>query len=274
MGETALVFFTVFSQLAAGTAITLWLLDTLTGQIEQTFGAAVMRIVLGTAIASAIISVFHLGHPLEAWRALSHIGNSWLSREIVFLTLFTALALLYYRQWITAGEARKVYGALTALAGLLTVLASGMIYVLPALPAWNNLAPVAFFLMSAALLGPLCIAALAQIRKVKVSGHLFTFAAAVMAAGLLGFGIYVTMLAGTGGLAAMTGTKILQSSLFWPRLLLGWALPLSIAAYQAIIHKQNLAAVAVTIFALAVIGEIMGREIFYSTITAIPVGAF
>jgi DMSO reductase anchor subunit len=43
---------------------------------------------------SAIISFFHLGKPLRAWRAIKNVLKSPLSREILFFTLFATLSLL------------------------------------------------------------------------------------------------------------------------------------------------------------------------------------
>lgn len=58
---------------------------------------------LVAAVVALVSSLAHLGRPLHAWRAVIGLGHSWVSREIVAFSLFTALA---------AGQ------AVAALAGL------------------------------------------------------------------------------------------------------------------------------------------------------------
>lgn len=41
-----------------------------------------------------IVSMLHLGKPLRAWRAVLNVRTSWLSREIVFASLFLGLSTL------------------------------------------------------------------------------------------------------------------------------------------------------------------------------------
>lgn len=86
--------------------------------------------------------------------------RSWLSREVLFFGLFfTALSLLTAVTWIAALRElqfeRAVLLALEVFAaafGVVGVLASARIYLVPARPAWNTLhTPLDFFLSSAFL---------------------------------------------------------------------------------------------------------------------------
>ena len=45
---------------------------------------------LGFGALAALLSMLHLGKKLRAWRSLTNIRNSWLSREIALFTLFFA----------------------------------------------------------------------------------------------------------------------------------------------------------------------------------------
>lgn len=45
--------------------------------------------------ASGIASMMHLGRKERAWRAITNVKHSWLSREIAFFSLFSAFSLLY-----------------------------------------------------------------------------------------------------------------------------------------------------------------------------------
>jgi anaerobic dimethyl sulfoxide reductase subunit C (anchor subunit) len=78
--------------------------------------------------AGLLASVFHLGYPLNAFNALRHIASSWLSREIVFTSLFltsmglcTLIALMLKRLW-------GWLIPLAALLGLVDVFCMSAIY--------------------------------------------------------------------------------------------------------------------------------------------------
>ena len=48
---------------------------------DRQFAIVAMIVALGTIAAGLVASLFHLGHPERAWRALSQWRTSWLSRE-------------------------------------------------------------------------------------------------------------------------------------------------------------------------------------------------
>jgi len=130
------------------------------------------------------ISVFHLGRPAYAWRALKMWRRSWLSREVLlFGVFFAAMACLTaatcaasvpdtWLAWLNRGHpgaiARLVstlshwpatgpllmgLGILTAVLGFAGVWASAFIYLVPARPAWNMAHTPIDFLLSAAMIG-------------------------------------------------------------------------------------------------------------------------
>ena len=101
------------------------------------------------------VSVFHLGRPAYAWRALRMWHRSWLSREVLLFGLFyVAVSACAAASWVPA-----LHAAVTPLAmigasfGLCGTLASSAIYLVKARPAWNMLHTPVDFLLSAALLG-------------------------------------------------------------------------------------------------------------------------
>lgn len=270
MGEMPLVLFTVLSQMAVGAAVTLWMLDTYGAKIEQQAGAFVAKgIVIATGV-SLLASLAHLGHPFEAYRALSHLANSWLSREVALFGIFLALSVMYWRQW-QSGAVRNIAGVMTAAAGILAVMASGMIYVLPAQPAWNNISPVLFFLLTSVVLGPLFVAVLLQIKQYVLGKTSFSIVTAGLLCGVISFSLYVSLLFGQGGAAAVTGGNILLSAAFWPRLILGFAAPACILVYAATRPEWDIRTKITMLFALVFIGELLGRSLFYGTVVALTV---
>ncbi len=100
-------------------------------------GAALVLITVGL-----LASLFHLGHPERAWRALSQWRTSWLSREGVLALVTYPPALLFAAGWLLAGRSDGVFaavGGLTALLACLTVVCTGMIYAsLKPIPQWCN----------------------------------------------------------------------------------------------------------------------------------------
>jgi len=273
MGEWPVVLFTVLSQMAAGAFVTLWVLDQRTKKIGTEMGSfASLGIALITAISLAV-STSHLGQPMEAYRALSHIGTSWLSGEILLFGMFFALTVIYWYQW-HCGMERKFIGAIGASVALLAVMSSGMIYVLPARPAWNNLGPMFFFLLTAAALGPLLISVLFKIKNVQLGKNLYIFASVVLVVGLTNFLLYLSTIISMGDIGTVTGKNIIMNGVFWPRLLAGWLVPLGIIAYTALQKEWNISRLVVALFILTFIGELLGRSMFYETVTALTVFGF
>lgn len=270
MGEMALVLFTVLSQTAAGAFITMVLLAALTGNHNENAAKFATGGILVMLIASMLASLGHLGHPLEAYRALSHLETSWLSREILLAGSFLALAFLHFYQ-LSKGGSTRFSGIAGVIAAILMVGASGMIYVLPAVPAWNNAAPLLFFFLTAATAGPLYFAVLAAARQYAVPGAVYRIIGAALLTGLISLLLYLSMLAGSGDVAAVSGTAILSGGAFWVRLLVGWILPLGflLNCSRQDGGKPAAGGYLTALFFLVIIGELLGREMFYSSAVAL-----
>jgi len=141
----SLVILLVLSQLAVGTAGVLWLLQ-LSGTTFERWVA-----ILPLAIASAAMAVapLHLGRPAYAWRALKNWKRSWLSREVLALTIFAGVVTAF-----AAVPATPWLGVVALLSGILMVTASARIYMVPARPSWNRLFTLTDFYVTCAVLGP------------------------------------------------------------------------------------------------------------------------
>jgi len=166
--HTSLVFMTVLTQLAAGAFLTLWLGDLLSnvfGFLKPLkefllFGAVGILVVTGLALS---VSVLHLGRPLFAYKALRMWKRSWLSREVLFFSLFSffgagyaALLLTgYFLGFQVPESARFVFGGIVALSGMAGIYASAKIYLVPARPAWNTIRTPLRFFLTGFILGPL-----------------------------------------------------------------------------------------------------------------------
>lgn len=148
----SLIIMTTTMQATFGTLVALVLgraLDTL----------SITLLLLLTAVALNV-SVFHLGRPAYAWRAIKMWRRSWLSREVLcFGLFFAAIGLGAVAAWagmfgvaLAATLFRPVaYAAI--FFGFCGTIASSYIYLVRARPAWNMLHTPIDFLLSAGLIG-------------------------------------------------------------------------------------------------------------------------
>lgn len=273
MNEWPLIFFTILTQLAAGAFVTLWFLDMKGRKIDQHDGRMATASVAIILAAGLGLSLLHLGIPFMAFRALTNLGSSWLSREVLLFSLLLALIIIFYFQWDEGKEgSRRVIGVAAAVVAVLAVIASAMIYVLPARPAWNNLSPVVFFLLTTVLLGPLYMGTFFSL-KGKDWYSLPLISVVVIGFYALSFFLYLSVLLSGSGPEALTGQKIMQSAAFWGRVVLSWILPLTILV-PATLGRRLDSRVISLIFLLVLLGEIMGRELFYSSVVALQVGGW
>jgi formate dehydrogenase iron-sulfur subunit len=165
----SLVFMTTLIQAATGSLSFALFFNA----VEPTLLIALFAI---TAVALNI-SVFHLGRPAYAWRALKMWRRSWLSREVLLfglffgsLTLLTAgvCAAALPPSWLVRLHATAIepfqhlsstvltieaVAIITALLGIGGIVASAFIYLVPARPSWNMAHTPIDFLLSAALIG-------------------------------------------------------------------------------------------------------------------------
>ncbi len=132
---------------------------------------------LFVTVIALTISIFHLGRPAYALRALKMWRRSWLSREVMcFGLFFAALAAFTISSWLIslpsslttaihapwlqqihalphAAKAIVVLGWISAFFGIAGTIASSLIYLVPARPAWNMIHTPIDFVLSGALIG-------------------------------------------------------------------------------------------------------------------------
>lgn len=258
--ELPLVVFTVSAQAAIG----LVAISTVRqfaghgplGKIRQEwlFAAAVLALGL-------IASLFHLGHPLGAPTVINHLGTAWLSAEAVGAGVL--LAVVAVAAFTIKGGVNKALGVIAAVLGLLVVYFMGMTYSPPSFPAYNNVLPFAFFLLTAAILGPALASYFASQEKQAMLARWLT--------GALLVGLVVHLLApcvwlSGGTIMRETGMAFVASPLYWARIILGLALPLAVVARARTIPAW--------LPVLLVAGELAGRLLFfmYSIHTASNLG--
>lgn len=104
-------------------------------------GWALAAVVVLMVTAGMLASVAHLARPLRALRSLAHLGGSWLSREILVVSAFWALAVLWLVcelggfPWSTAARGFHVAAIVVGVV-LLWVIARA--YRVHGQPAWDG----------------------------------------------------------------------------------------------------------------------------------------
>ncbi len=160
----SLVLMTVLTQLSVGGFLALFLSEFFSrsahlSPLLQGFLKVGPMAMLLTAFIALSTSVFHLGRPLFAFRALKMWKRSWLSREVLLFSLFANSAAIYsVLHWKIIAMPpflMPLLGIFVILFGIGGIYSSAKIYQVPARPSWNNMrTPISFF-STALLLGPL-----------------------------------------------------------------------------------------------------------------------
>lgn len=145
----------VLTQLSVGAFLIDLLLRATSGRGFVGSFDAVVAVVAGAVALAA--SVFHLGRPRLAYRAVIGLRHSWLSREVVAFGAFTALAGLYAfmvsRTPTDGRPATAILGAAAAGLGLAGIGCSVLIYTTTRRSSWRPLGVTARFVGTAVVGG-------------------------------------------------------------------------------------------------------------------------
>jgi DMSO reductase anchor subunit len=157
-------------------------------------GAALGTVFLVSGVIAAVAfaagglaaSFFHLGHPERAWRSAARWRTSWLSREVIALPLFIALAAAYgTMRWLGLPGAFTV-GALAAAACIALFVCTGMIYAcLKFLQEWHTPLTVVNYVLFGCASGLMLSAAYAAVVEPPLVGYIAAWAAGFTLAALV-----------------------------------------------------------------------------------------
>jgi DMSO reductase iron-sulfur subunit len=255
-----LVFMLVLTQLSVGAFIALWALDLL----GVGAGLAIAAIAaLGVAGLSLGASTLHLGRPIHAWRAMKGLRRSWLSREVLTLSLFAGAAQAYAGMLYFDIGGRAAVGFATAVFGILGVTSSARIYVVRARPAWFSSYTMIEFYATALFLGPLFV------RALNVSDAPWTAWAAVAG----GAAQLITQMLKFLWLSRSEAFELRASSLLLSgRLQRQFLIRLAVLVVAGIVMPLTSVPTAATL-ALALAGEWLGRWLFFVSVVPKNVAA-
>lgn len=148
MHELPLLIFTLLVQGSVG--LTLFLALS-TGEKRTLLPAMLVSCVMGAL--GLMASTLHLGYPLNAFNALRHVESSWLSREIVFASLYLAILCIATLLVLLKKQPSRVLLALATVAGLVDIYCMGAIYVHSSVVTWQHFTTWIMFFGAAGILG-------------------------------------------------------------------------------------------------------------------------
>ena len=296
--EWALVTFTILAQMSVGSFVVLGFVHFYAArkagsEEADRLGDRVLLAIGGVLILGMIASLLHLGNPANAYRAVTNVGSSWLSREITFLVAFLiaggAFALMQWRK-IATFAVRNVIAWIAALIGLGLVFSMSNIYMLETQSTWNSPAtPISFFtttlLLGLLAIGSALVANYAYIlRKYPECadvqcGLLRDVVRWISLASVVFLGVEFVMIPlyignlVTGGSVAASGVSIMVngfSLVLIFRLMLAFlgAGVFALFLFQTATRpgrEKTMGYLVYTAFALVLIAEVLGRFLFYAT---------
>jgi len=141
---------------------------------------------LALVAAGLASSSLHLANPKNAWRAVTRLRTSWLSREAVLAMVFFPIALGYLVavRFELGAEIQVTLGLLGVALAWATLFSTGMIYAcLKTIPQWNDRLVPAAYLLNGHLSGALFLLALAAADRKPTFGYVVVVLVALGLAG-------------------------------------------------------------------------------------------
>jgi DMSO reductase anchor subunit len=313
MSHTSYVIFTVFSQMSVGALIAMVIADFLAKSKEDAqFFETGAWVSVPVAVIALIGILSHEARPIQAMMTMiNHLATSWLSREVLALTIFVILAVVYMIMWILHPDygslkwfpifpaivgkfmsLRKLVGVLGAVVGLGFLVVSAKSYMMYTLPSLNQITTPLFFFVTALLAGVTAVAAVLSLKyMMKKAGDepLARMLWITMGIALVMLIVLIVgLLANTSMLkiAETAYAKVAQdetlemmlvgeyATFYMARWVIGVGLALIFTLALALpLKKKNMAtasALAVLLFIVVLIGEILGRTVFFGT--NVPLG--
>ena len=296
--EWALITFTILAQMSVGAFVVLGIVHFFAQkksgaqQADELSDRALLAIFPVLALG-LLASLLHLGNPINAYKAVTNVGSSWLSREILCGVLFAVVgfgfALMQWRKLATF-QVRNLVAWVAALIGVVLVYSMSMVYMIPTRPSWDAVTTPMSFFITTLLLGVLamgaafvanyayvqkkhpgcasdqCILLRDALRWIAISSIVLLGCQFVV----LPLSLALLPLNGAVASAAMYAGEF--GVLFVVRLALVFvgAGVLGVFVYRAAQNpgqENTLSVLAYSAFVLVLVGEIVGRFLFYATTT-------
>lgn len=132
-----------------------------------------------------VVSTLHLGYPLNAFNALRHVASSWLSREIVFASLYLAALGLCTLVMLVRKQLIPLLLPVAVMLGLIDVWCMSAIYAHTSVITWSHFNTWLMFYGAVGVLGAVALAWLPMLKARSVARErqsVMRFAAAMVVA--------------------------------------------------------------------------------------------
>jgi DMSO reductase anchor subunit len=144
----SILFFTTLAGVAQGLLVALALAQIAGIAMDGVFVLQSIALGLVLLVAGLASSFLHLGHKMRAWRAVLMWRTSWMSREVIVLPAYIALAALWWLAHYTGADGALALALpwLIVLGALLLWFCTAMIYAcLRFIQEWAHWSTVANF---------------------------------------------------------------------------------------------------------------------------------
>ncbi len=310
---TSYMIFTVFSQLSVGALIAMVVADFLAKDKDQAkFFETGAWVSVPVAVIGLIGILSHEARPIQAMMTMTkHVGTSMLSNEVLALTVFVILAVIYTIMWVLHPDygslkwfpifpaivgklsmLRKPLGVLSALVGLGFIYVSAAAYMMYQLPSLNILTTPMFFYVTALLGGFTAVAAVLSLKYLVKKTNEESLARMLwitMVVALVMLIVLIAALLMQPGLLGAAETEyamaarhetldLMQMGEYATINMARWVIGVGLALILTIVlalplKKENMVAaagIAVVLFIVVLIGELMGRAVLFGT--NVPMG--
>ena len=286
-----LVIMLVLTQLSVG-AFAVW--QVLEQSLSTQLVSAMRPVQAGAALFFGLLalgaSVFHLGRPQYAFRAVLGLRHSWLSREIIAFGIFAGFACLYaLSSWTTIVDGRTInaIGWAVAISGTAGVFCSVMIYVFTKREFWGPVQAGMKFLLTSVILGVaatwLTLLILSTTANSAAASELLAETGSALCQTLII--ATLTKLSFEGGLfrhlfqkrnsplkrsARLMAGELSNTVLarFACGLLGGIVMPLFLMTSESVIGDGSLLTIVTMLFTACVCGELLERYLFFAAVSA------
>lgn len=271
MKELPLILFTLTMQAAIGAM--LWATFVRLRDKEAPAFNTNTLVAFVLSAVGILASLVHLGKPFLALTTMLNFSNSWLSREIFFSGGFFVLLAIFW--WLErtnkADSVKNIAGWLACLAGLASVFSMAQLYMQTIMPAWQSANTLVDFYATTIILGAMVFfvtAGKAGREKLPRLELIVLGVALLQVAYLPNYMASLGAVAGAGqeSAALLAGSYGVFVFLRWV-LMLGGILLFVLSRTGKFVSQATFLYVAVTVL---VVGEIMGRYLFYTS--GIPIG--
>lgn len=231
----------------------------------------------GLGILGMLASLLHLGRPLSAMNALLQFGSSWLSREIWFTAMFIGLTVLSVILVYVKPQAKSIItglAAAAALVGLVDIYMMASIYSYSSVPVWQSPATFVEFYATAISVGAMLFLVLSMKEAAKMRKAL---AIVVTAAVAIQVAVVVPTLVSLGSSTsaalqsslAIMNEMMLATILKWLCICVGAGAVLWMAKEEL---SQKVSYTALGGAILLLVGQVVGRYVFYAAMVVSGVG--